>query len=149
MRDHPDTELLLATARRALLERVVPGLQGEAHGTALMVARALAIAMARLQAEARAQAQRERGAESEELAALAKLSGESASAARKAHGDTNTAILHLSRQLAAGIRSGAFDPPGDRHDELVRFLRDATSRKLAETNPKVLQQIDLERKETR
>lgn len=149
MRDHPGTEFLLATARRALLERVLPGLQGEAHGTALMVARALAIVMARLQTEARALSRLERGEESEELLALADLLGESATTARRAHGDTNAAILHLSRQLVTRIRSGAFDAPNDKHDELVRFLRDVTSRKLAETNPKVLHQIDLECKETR
>ena len=54
MRDHPDTAHLLASARRALLEQVVPALEGEAHSTALMLARVFSVLAARLAVDTRA-----------------------------------------------------------------------------------------------
>ncbi|MFI5399778.1 MAG: DUF6285 domain-containing protein [SAR324 cluster bacterium] len=141
MRDHPDTAHLLATARRALLEQVVLGLEGEAQGTALMLARVFAVLAARHAADARARAAIESGAETEELAALAGLLGESAPATRLAHGGTDTAIASLSRRLVGAIRRGSFDPPGREHDALLRFLLQITRAKVAENNPKVLESI--------
>lgn len=142
MRDHPDTAHLLASARRALLEQVVPALQGEAHSTALMLARVFSVLTARLAADARALAAIESGAETEELAALAGLLGESPRAARLACGGTNAAIASMSRRLAAAIRAGRFDPPGPEHDALLGFLLQITRAKLAENNPKALEGID-------
>lgn len=140
MRDHPDTAHLLASARRALLEQVVPALDGEAHSTALMLARVFSVLTARLAADARDLAAVERGAETDELAALAGLLGETPSAARLTYGGSNAAVAKLSRLLAAAIRSGSFDPPG--HDALLRFLLQITRAKVAENNPKVLEAMD-------
>lgn len=139
MRDHPDTEHLLASARRALLEQVVPALQGEAHSTALMLARVFSVLTARLAVDARALAEIESGRESGELAALAGLLGEAPSAARLACGGTHAAIARLSRKLAAAIRCGSFDPPGPGHEALLRFLLEVTHAKVAENNPKALE----------
>ena len=142
MRDHPDTAHLLASARRALLEQLVPALEGEAHSTALMLARVFSVLTARLAADARDLAAVERGAETGELAALAGLLGDTPSAARLACGGTNAAIAKLSRLLAAAIRRGRFDPPGPEHDALLRVLLQVTRAKVAENNPKVLEAID-------
>lgn len=144
MRDHPDTAHLLASARRALLEQVVPALEGEAHSTALMLARVFTVLTARLAVDARALAAIDSGAETEELGELAALLGETPSAARLACGGTNAAIACMSRQLAAAIRRGSFDPPGPEHDALRRFLLQITRAKVAENNPKVLEAIDRE-----
>ncbi|MGP1676478.1 MAG: DUF6285 domain-containing protein [Burkholderiales bacterium] len=141
MRDHPDSANLLASARRALLEQVVPGLEGEAHSTALMLARVFSVLTARLAVDARALAAIESGAGTEELAGLAGLLGETPSAARLACGGTHAAIASLSRQLAAAIRRGSFDPPGPEHDALLRFLLEITRAKVAENNPKALEAI--------
>jgi len=141
MRDHPGTAHLLASARRALLEQVVPALQGEAHSTALMLARVFSVLAARLSVDARDLAAIEGGAETGELAALARLQGEDPSACRAACGGGNAAIAKLSRQLAAAIRSGRFDPPGPEHDLLLQFLLEITRAKVAESNPKALESI--------
>ena len=61
MRDHPETVHLLASARRALLEQVVPGLEGEAQSAALMLARVFSVVTTRLQVDARALAAVESG----------------------------------------------------------------------------------------
>lgn len=141
MRDHPDTAHLLATARRALLEQLVGGLEGEAQSTALMLARVFSVLAARHAADARARAAIESGAETEELAALAGLLGETPSAARLGHGGTDAAIARLSRRLVGAIRRGSFDPPGREHDALLRFLLQTTRAKVAENNPKALDSI--------
>jgi hypothetical protein len=144
MRDHPDTAHLLATARRALLEHVLPGLEGEAQSMAVMLARVFSVLSARLAVDARTLAAVESGAEAEELTALAALLGEDPTAARLAHGGTNAAIHQLSRRLAAAMRQGSFDPPGRQHDALLRFLLQVTRAKVAENNPKALEAIDRE-----
>ena len=141
MRDHPDTAHLLASARRALLEQVVPGLEGEAQSTALMLARIFSVLTARLAVDVRALAAIESGADTDELTALAGLLGETPAAARVAHGGSNAAIAYLSRQLAAAIRRGSFDPPGREHDALVRFLLEISRAKVVENNPKALEHI--------
>jgi hypothetical protein len=141
MRDHPDTAHLLASARRALLEQVVPALEGEAHSTALMLARVFSVLTARLAVDMRALAAIESGAETDELTALAGLLGETPAAARLAHAGSNAAITYLSRQLAVAIRRGRFDPPGPEHDALLRFLLQITRAKVAESNPKALDSI--------
>lgn len=141
MRDHPETAHLLASARRALLEQVVPALKGEAHSTALMLARVFSVVAARLAVDARALAAIENGAENDELGAIAGLLGETPSAARSACGGTNAAITQLSRRLAAAIRRGDFDPPGPEHDALLQFLLQITRAKVAENNPKALDYI--------
>ena len=138
MRDHPDTAHLVASARRALIEQLVPALKGEAHSTALMLARVFSVLAARLAVDTRALSAIEGGAETDELVALAGLLGETPSAARLACGGTNAAISRLSRQLAEAIRRGSFDPPGPEHDALLRFLLQTTRAKVAESNPKAL-----------
>ena len=143
MRDHPDTGHLLGSARRALLEQVAPALQGEAHSTALMLVRVFSVLTARLATDARALAEIESGKENSELAALADLLGEAPSTVRLACGGSHAAIASLSRNLAAAIRCGSFDPPGTRHEALLRFLREMTRAKLAENNPKALKAMDL------
>jgi hypothetical protein len=147
MRDHPDTAHLLASARRALLEHVIPALEGEAQSTALMLTRVFSVLTARLAVDTRALAAIESGAETDELTALAGLLGEAPAAARLAHGGTNAAINYLSRLLAAAIRQGSFDPPGHEHDALLRFLFQITRAKVAENNPKALEAIERAREE--
>lgn len=141
MRDHPGTALLLATARSALIDQVVPALPGEARGTALMIARALAVAVARLENDSRAQAAFEAGVESAELTALSSLLDTNAEAVRRAEGGTEPALVTLGRRLAAAIRAGQFDPPGAAHNSLARFVEDTTRAKLSESNPKALEHI--------
>lgn len=141
MRDHPGTALLLASARTALLDQVVPALPGEARGTALMIARALAVAVARLENDARAQAAFEAGAESVELKALSSLLEVDAIAVRREEGGTERALVALGRRLVEAIRAGQFDPPGSLHDSLARFVEEATRAKLSESNPKALEHI--------
>jgi hypothetical protein len=140
---------MLAQARRTLLEQVLPGLQGEAQSGALMVARVLSVILARLATDTRSLAAADMGKPTDELAALAPLLGRDAAAARQAAGSSAAAVAELSRRLMSDIRAGAFDPPGARHDALLRSLFDLTRAKLAESNPKVLQQMDAARKEAR
>lgn len=141
MRDHPDTDLLVASARRALLEQVVPHLGGEERGVALMVARVLQVVGARLQSDRLQFATIDAGGDPADLASLAALLELDAGEVRRAAGGTAGAITELSRRLVARIRAGDFDPPGPRHDELARFLEAATRAKLRESNPKVLDSI--------
>ncbi len=142
MRDHPETVHLLASARRALLEQVVPGLEGEAQSAALMLARVFSVVTTRLSTDAQALAAIERGEETDELAALVGLLGEDPAAARLAHGGSCAATAYLSRQLAVAIRRGDYDPPGREHDALARFLVQITRAKVAENNPKALEARD-------
>lgn len=142
MRDHPETVHLLASARRALLEQVVPALEGEAQGIALMLARVLSVVGARLQADARVFAALDAGSDAPELAALAGLLGRQPAAARTEHGSTPAAIEALSRQLCTHIRQGRFDTPAAGHDALLEFLLQTTRAKLAESNPKALESFD-------
>lgn len=142
MRDHPDTVLMLKSARRTLLEQVLPRLEGEAQGAALMVARVLSVALARLATDQHALAVAERGAEPPALVALAELLGEEAGERRSACGGSATAAeAALSGKLVSAIRAGAFDPPGCAHDALLRYLMELTRGKLAESNPKALEHI--------
>ena len=141
MRDHPDTDLLAASARRALLEQVVPHLDGEQRGVALMVARVLQVVGARLQSDRLEFATIDEGGEPEDLMSLAGLLGVDPGEARRAAGGTTGAITELSRRIVAKIRAGDFDPPGRRHDELARVLDAVTRAKLRESNPKVLDSI--------
>lgn len=141
MRDHPDTGLLLASARRALLEQVVPQLEGEARGIALMVARSLSVVAARLETDARAFTALDSGIEVGELAALAELLDMKPDEARRSMGGTQEAVAQLSRRLVEEIRAGRFDPPDPRHEALRSFLANVTRAKVAENNPKALEHI--------
>jgi hypothetical protein len=139
VRDHPDTPLLVATARRTLLEQIVPQLPAEARGTALMIARALAVVAARVEVDAAAATAIEGGAEIPELAALGGLLGLDAAGARRISGTREAAIRYLSRELQLRIRGGDFDPPGERHQALQDFTFAITRAKLRESNPKALE----------
>ncbi|MCC7288044.1 MAG: hypothetical protein IT503_17860 [Burkholderiaceae bacterium] len=142
MRDHPQTLHLLTSARRALLEQVVPALEGEAQGTALMLARVFSVASARLQADERVFAAIDARGDAPELAALAGLLGRQPPAARTEHGGTPAAIDALSRLLCSQIRQGRFDAPAAGHEALLEFLLQTTRAKLAESNPKALESFD-------
>lgn len=144
MRDHPDTLHLLASARRALLQQVVPAVQGEAQGVALMLARALSVTSARLEADARIFAEVDAGRDTPELIALSRILGTDPTSARAVHGGTDAAIRQLGRQLALEIRQGRFDPPAAGHDALRVALLQITRAKLAENNPRALEGFDRE-----
>jgi len=139
MRDHPETLHLLASARRALLEQVVPALEGDTQGTARMLARVFSVVSARMQADAQVFASLDTGTNAPELVALAGLLGQSPDAARSAHGGTPAAIDALSRDLCAQIRQGRFDHLAVQDNPLLQFLLQTTRAKLAESNPSALE----------
>ena len=111
MRDKPDARDLLETARRALMEDLLPELAPEHRYRAHLVGAAMATAARELAAGG--------AAEEEERAALARLLGEG--------GDLEA----LSRAFAARLRAGALDGNEAAYTILVR----STAARLAECNP--------------
>lgn len=127
MQDRPDTLELLAASRAAILDKVAPELKGEARKEALMVANALSIIERELKA-----ADYMRQWELRALHDLLGLQGDMSS------GAPDERLTALSRRLAIQIRSGAFDEPGARREQVGQFLREATLGKLRINNPKML-----------
>jgi len=116
--DRPDGAALLAEARRALLEELLPLLPADRRYQALMVASAMAIAGREV-----AQPEDELRRVAEELAALGGAGGDAADE---------------ERRLAQDIRSGLYDAPGARRIALCRYLRAATLARVRISNPKAL-----------
>lgn len=114
-REAPEGASLLATARDALLQEILPKLSGADAFTARMIANAMAIA-------AREAAQDGMWVE-ETRATMQRLTG------------TTEAP---DRALATAIRTGAFDPGSTHHAEVVALLREAARMRCAISAPRVL-----------
>ena len=114
-REAPEGPSLLATARDALLQEILPKLSGTDAFTARMIANAMAIA-------AREAAQDAVWVE-ETRAAMQRLTG---------------ATEAPDRIFAAVIRAGAFDPGSAHHAEVAAMLRDAARMRCAISAPRVL-----------
>jgi len=114
-REAPEGPSLLATARDALLQEILPKLSGTDAFTARMIANAMAIA-------AREAAQD--GAWLEETRiAIQRLTGDTAAP---------------DRAFAAAIRTGAFDLGSAHHAEAAALLRQAARLRCAISAPRVL-----------
>ena len=114
-REAPEGPSLLATARDALLQEILPKLSGTDAFTARMIANAMAIA-------ARETAQN--GAWVEETrATMQRLTG---------------ATEAPDSAFATAIRTGAFDPGSRRHSEVAALLRGAARLRCAISAPRVL-----------
>ena len=111
MRDKPDIRDLLETARRTLMEELLPNLPAEHRYRAHLVGAAMATASRELAAGA--------APEEEERAALARLLGED--------GDLET----LNRAFARRLREGGLDG----NEEAYAVLTRGNAARLAECNP--------------
>ena len=111
MRDKPDARDLLETARRTLMDALLPSLAPEHRYRAHLVGAAMATASRELAAGD--------GWQEEERMALARLLGED--------GDLET----LNRAFAAKLRAGGLDGSAEAHAILAR----STASRLAECNP--------------
>jgi hypothetical protein len=114
-REAPEGPSLLATARDALLQEILPTLSGTDAFTARMIANAMAIA-------AREAAQDEAWVEETRIA-MRRLTG---------------ATEAPDRALAAAIRAGAFDPGSAHYAEAAAVLRKAARIRCAISVPRVL-----------
>jgi uncharacterized protein DUF6285 len=131
MRDHPDGNELLATARKVLRESVLPLLPPERKHDALMIANAMAIAARQLE--------RGDGPERQELAALAGLLGDCHVALAEDGPDLRAALVAANRELSRRLREGAGDPDGPQRTALFAHLRSIARQRVAESNPKYLE----------
>lgn len=125
-RDAPDGARLLALARAALLETLLPALPKEKQFEARLVANAMAIATRELTA-GRAPLDADR-------AALAGLVGDSDSEITASHETRAEALERLSWRVAAEIRSGRRDADPALYEVLLRGV----TWRLAEANPGAL-----------
>jgi hypothetical protein len=114
-REAPEGPSLLATARDALLQEILPKLSGTDAFTARMIANAMAIT-------AREAAQDAVWLK-EIRATMQRLTG---------------AADAPDRALAAAIRAGAYDPGSAHHAEVAAMLRDAARMRCAISAPRVL-----------
>ena len=114
-REAPEGPSLLATARDALLQEILPKLSGTDAFTARMIANAMAIA-AREAAQAAVWVEETR-------ATMQRLTG---------------ATEAPDRALAAAIRAGAFDPGSAHHAEVAAVLREVVRMRCAISAPRVL-----------
>ena len=114
-REAPEGPGLLATARDALLQEILPKLSGTDAFTARMIANAMAIAAREaLQDDAWVATTR---------TSMQRLTG--------------TADAP-DRALAAAIRAGRFDPGSAHHAEVAAMLREAAQMRCAISAPRVL-----------
>lgn len=119
MRDKPDAQELLETARRLLLEELLPELPPEKRYSGLMIAAAMAIAAREAEAgEAPLM---------EEHDALAAIYGGGAP------------LEELNRRFAADLRGGRFD---DEPEAALVILRASALHRVRESNPKYLEGDD-------
>ena len=114
-REAPEGQSLLATARDALLQEILPKLSGTDAFTTRMIANAMAIA---------AREAVQNGAWVEETCiAIQRLTG---------------ATEAPDSAFAAAIRAGAFDPGSTHHSEVAALLRKAARMRCAISAPRVL-----------
>jgi hypothetical protein len=129
MRDAPDADDLLGTARDSLLANILPVVAPAQRREILMIANAIAIARRSLAAgEAPLLA---------ELAALRALYPQSAGEETRGLA-IDDALAALNARLVRDIRRGAFDAPGCLRSTVESLLRDAVVQKLRENRPKLL-----------
>ena len=114
-REAPEGPSLLATARDALLQEILPKLSGTDAFTARMIANAMAIA-------------------AREAVQDAMWVEETRITMRRLTGATEAP----DRALAAAIRAGAYDPGSAHHAEVAAMLRDAARMRCAISAPRVL-----------
>jgi hypothetical protein len=114
-REAPEGPSLLATARDALLQEILPKLSGTDAFTGRMIANAMAIA-------ARESAQDAVWVE-EIRATMQRLTG---------------ATEAPDSAVAAAIRAGAFDPGSTHHSEVAALLRKTARMRCAISAPRVL-----------
>lgn len=127
MFDRPDRLDLLAAAETALREEFLPGLDGHARHTAMMVASAVAIARREIEA----------GNEPARvvLDAFAGLYGQDN--VHRAGGDSGERLQALLADLAREIRDGGYDDDllGPVHDVLLTLVTE----RLKSSNPRFLE----------
>jgi hypothetical protein len=130
MRPKPSAAELLEIARRTLRGDLLAALPESRRYEALMVANAVAIAGRVL----------ERGAEPEreELAALARLMGETGGAIPSEPVAVRERLGVFYDRLCDELRAGRIVPGTDRHRAVFAHLRRATLERLRESNPKAL-----------
>jgi len=121
MKDISDATDLMATAREALLQEILPALPREQRYAGLMVANVLAIAAREIQAGRDA-------ADGESSRLFELLEGASASA---------RGLPPLRRALAQAIRTGRFDD-GERRAACAAHLARTAADWVAISNPKAL-----------
>ncbi len=130
MRDAPDVDNLLGTARDSLLANVLP-VVGPAHKReVLMIANALAIARRSLAAGEEPLAA--------ELAALRRLYPQAAGDETQGLG-LNEALVALNARLVRDIRRGLYDAPGAARSAVAALLKESVVQKLRENRPKLLE----------
>ena len=130
MKDISDAPDLIATARDALLNDLLPSLQKDQRYTALMIANAMAIALR----EQRSSVDVNR----DEVGRLHRLFAECAIAVAPSDGDSSSYELPvLRRTLCSAIRGGSFDD-ASRSAVLVAHLARTTAAWVAISNPKAL-----------
>ena len=130
MRDISDAPDLIATARDALVNDLLPSLQKDQRYTALMIANAMAIAL------------REQGStldvNRDEVGRLRRLFAECAIAvAPSDSASVSDELPVLRRTLCSAIRDGSFDY-ASRSAALVAHLARTTADWVAISNPKAL-----------
>jgi hypothetical protein len=114
-REAPEGPSLLATARDALLQEILPKLSGTDAFTTRMIANAMAIAA-------------REAAQEEAWVAAARATMQRLTGATEAP----------DRALAAAIRAGAFDPGSAHYAEAAALLREAARMRCAISAPRVL-----------
>lgn len=127
MPDQPKASQLLQSARKLLLEELLPQLPEENHYAALMIANAMAIAAREVDA-----------GDSDllaELKLLAQLYDEQAHVEDQR--DVKTQLAKLNARLVQDIRAGHFS--GDSERQLRQLLMQAVRARLNVSNPKYLQ----------
>ena len=126
MPDQPKASQLLQSARKLLLEELLPQLPQEHHYAALMIANAMAIAAREADA-----------GDSEllsELELLAQLYDEQVRVERD--GDVSAQLAELNARLVQDIRAGHFS--GESERQLRQLLMRAVLARLNISNPKYL-----------
>ena len=126
MKDIPDAAELIATARQALLDELLPHLNKDQRYAGLMIANAMAIALR----EQRAGADAARG----ESARIAALLGDASSSGTARDED---ALASQRRALRSAIRAGSFDDAARTAALIAHLLRTAADW-VAISNPKAL-----------
>jgi len=129
MRDAPDVDNLLATARDSLLTNILPTAAPAQKREVLMIANALAIARRSVAA-----------GDTPLRAELAALRAIYPSPPTEAAGDQtlHAALLALNTRLVRDIRRGAFDAPGAARNAVEALIMESVIQKLRENRPKLV-----------
>lgn len=129
MRDAPEVDELLATARDSLLAKLLPAVAPEHKREVLMIANAIAIARRSLAAgDAPLRA---------ELAALRAIYPSAADEDTQGMG-LNEALVALNARLVRDIRRGVYDAAGPARSAVEALLMETVVQKLRENRPKLV-----------